>query len=157
MSCWHLGHESKHKKKRIISFSKLDINIPKPFLYHYETNSPSPVRLPYENNTQQQPQDHPVYVSFQSELSEQDKSISKSQSDIIPLIPPFQKNFPISIIAILGISEFSAGLIVLVLELLTFDIAFGLWCSGIYTLTGAATLVLGLLIIKIYDILQSLV
>jgi hypothetical protein len=47
------------------------------------------------------------------------------------------------LIALLGFSELVAGLIVLLLELLVFDIAIGLWCGCIYALTGAAVLVLG--------------
>jgi hypothetical protein len=34
---------------------------------------------------------------------------------------------------------------VLVLELIIFDIALGLWCGGIYALAGASIIVLGLL------------
>ena len=73
---------------------------------------------------------------------------SPYQNTTIPIkstIPPFQRKFPMTSIAILGFFELFAGLIVLVLELLVFDIAVGLWCGGIYALAGAAILVLGLL------------
>lgn len=59
------------------------------------------------------------------------------------MMPSFQRRLPTVLIALLGFFELVAGLIVLVLELLVFDIAIGLWCGGIYALTGAAVLVLG--------------
>jgi hypothetical protein len=107
-----------------------DTTIPTPFIYHYETISSSPVRSSYENNTQQ-----PVYVSFEPNTP----SISK------PITPVFQRKFPIVSVAILGFIEFLSGLIVLMLELIIFDIALGLWCGGIYALAGASIIVLGLL------------
>ena len=46
-------------------------------------------------------------------------------------------------VAMLGFVELSAGLLVLTLELLVFDVSIGVWCGGIYALAGAAALVLG--------------
>ncbi|CAF1291871.1 unnamed protein product [Rotaria sp. Silwood1] len=117
-----------------------NINIPKSFVYHYETIPSSPVRSSYENNTQQQQQ--PVYVSLESNLSDQIKTISKNNINAISIIPPFQRKFPFVTVAILGFFELFAGLIVLALELFTFDIALGLWCGVIYALAGAAIIVL---------------
>jgi len=71
-----------------------NINIPTPFVYHYETVSPSPVRSSYENNTQQ-----PVYVSFESNSPYQIRTISKTAKSIIP---SFQRKFPAVSVAILG-------------------------------------------------------
>jgi hypothetical protein len=50
-------------------------------------------------------------------------------------------------VSILGIFEILGGLIVLLLEILVFDMAVGLWCGFIYVLAGVAALVLGLLLI----------
>jgi hypothetical protein len=61
------------------------------------------------------------------------------------ITPSFQRKFPIVSVAILGFFELIAGLIILSLELIIFDIALGLWCGGIYALAGAAIIVLGLL------------
>jgi hypothetical protein len=47
-------------------------------------------------------------------------------------------------VAILGFLEILSGLMVLVLEILIFDIAIGLWCGFIYILAGVAAIVLGL-------------
>jgi len=112
----------------------IDINISPPFVYHYETISSSPVQSSYENNTQQQP----TYVSFESNSPYKIRTISKE------ITPRFQRKFPIVSVAILGFFEFFSGLIVLALELLIFDIALGLWCGVIYALAGAAIIVLGL-------------
>ncbi|CAF2060497.1 unnamed protein product [Rotaria magnacalcarata] len=114
-----------------------NINNPISFICHYETTSSSPIRSSYENNMQLSQQ--PIYVSLESTLSD---DISKPNRDTIPIIPPFQRKFPSLIVTILGIFELSAGFIVLTLELLTFNIAFGLWCGGIYTLAGVAIIVL---------------
>ncbi|CAF1065125.1 unnamed protein product [Rotaria sordida] len=114
-----------------------NINIPTSFGYHYETISSSPVRSSCKNNTQQ-----PVYVSLEPNLPDQITTISNSNTNVLPVIPPFQRKFPIVTVAILGFFELFAGLIVLALELLTFDISLGLWCGGIYTLAGAAIIVL---------------
>ncbi len=45
--------------------------------------------------------------------------------------------------AFLGFFEIFGGLIVLVLEVLVFDIAVGLWCGFIYALAGIAAMILG--------------
>jgi len=111
-------------------------SIPTSFVYHYETIPSSPVRSSYENNTQ------PVYVSFESNSPYQIRSISKDNTTAKSITPPFQRKFPIVPVAILGFFELFAGLIVLVLELIIFDIALGLWCGGIYALAGAAIIVL---------------
>ena len=110
-----------------------DINIPRAFLHPYETIPSSSVRSSDENNTQQ-----PVYVSFQSNSPYQIGTTAK------PITPSFQRKFPFVPVAIFGFFELITGLIILALELIIFDIAFGLWCGGIYALAGAATLVLGL-------------
>jgi hypothetical protein len=57
--------------------------------------------------------------------------------------PQFQRHFPTMFIVVLGLIEFLSGLIILVLELLVFDIAIGLWCAAIDVIAGAAILVLG--------------
>ncbi len=49
---------------------------------------------------------------------------------------------------LLGFSEILSGLIILILEILIFNIGIGLWCGFIYVLAGMAAIVLGLLIIK---------
>ncbi len=59
------------------------------------------------------------------------------------LTPPFQKKLPIIPVVVLGFFEVLSGLIVIVLEILVFDIAIGLWCGFIYVLAGVAALVLG--------------
>jgi hypothetical protein len=118
----------------------LDITIPTSFSYHYETISSSPVRSSNENNTQQ-----PVYVSFESNSPYQIRTISKTNTTAKSITPSFQRKFPFVSVAILGFFELIAGLIVLALELIIFDIALGLWCGGIYALAGAAVIVLGLL------------
>jgi hypothetical protein len=107
----------------------IDSDIPKSSPYE-TVASLSPSRSFYENNTQQ-----PVYISFESNLP----SITKENST-----PPFQKKLPIIPVAILGVFEILSGLGVLVLEILVFDIAIGLWCGFIYALAGAAAMVLGL-------------
>jgi hypothetical protein len=100
--------------------------------YQYETVlSSSPIRSFYENNNNNTEQ--PTYISF--ELNS--PSISPS------LTPPFQKKLPIIPVAILGFIEVLSGLMVIVLEILVFDIAIGLWCGFIYVLAGMAALVLG--------------
>jgi hypothetical protein len=71
-------------------------------------------------------------------------SIAKESSTSISLIPPFQKKLPIIPVIILGFFELLGGLIVLILEVLVFDIAVGLWCGLIYGIAGAAAIVLGL-------------
>ncbi|CAF2550418.1 unnamed protein product [Rotaria sp. Silwood2] len=114
-----------------------NISIPTSFVYPYETISSSPVRSSYENNTQQ-----PVYVSLEPNLPDQIKTISKNNTNALSIIPLFQRKFPIVTVAILGFFELFAGLIVLTLELFTFDIALGLWCGAIYALAGAAIIVL---------------
>jgi hypothetical protein len=103
--------------------------------------SSSPVRSSHENNTQQ-----PAYVSFESNSPYQIQTNSTAKS----IIPSFQRKFPIVSVAILGFFELIAGLIILSLELIIFDIAIGLWCGGIYALAGAAIIVLGLLKRKIF-------
>jgi hypothetical protein len=117
----------------------IDINIPTSFIGHYETIPSSPVRSSYENNTQQ-----PVYVSFESNPFNPIRTFSEKS-----IIPPFQRRFPIASVAILGFFELIAGLIILALELLVFDIAVGLWCGGVYALAGAAIIVLGMLKINV--------
>jgi hypothetical protein len=117
----------------------IDPTIPTPSIYHYETISSSPVRSSYENNTQQQP----VYVSFQPNSPYQITTIPTFNRTAKSIIPPFQRKFPIVPVAILGLFELLAGLIVLALELLIFDIALGLWCGSIYALAGASIIVLG--------------
>ena len=100
---------------------------PSRFIYHYETiSSLSPGRSPYENNMQSQ------------STSTSSPSIAKE------IIPPFQKKLLIIPVIILGVFEILGGLIVLVLEVLVFDIAVGLWCGLIYGIAGAAAIVLGL-------------
>jgi type IV secretory pathway VirB6-like protein len=114
----------------------LDINIPRSFVYQYETNSSSsPVRSLSEQNTQQ-----PVYVSLESNSPYQFETFKTAKS----ITPSFQRKFPFVSVAILGFFELISGLIVLGLEFIIFDIALGLWCGGIYALAGAAIVVLGL-------------
>jgi hypothetical protein len=86
----------------------------------------------YENNNTQQP----TYVSVEGNLP-----------SISTLTPSFQKKLSIIPVAILGCFEILGGLSVLILEILVFDIAVGLWCGFIYVLAGTAAIVLGLLII----------
>jgi len=62
------------------------------------------------------------------------------------ITPSFQKKLPIIPVAILGLFEILSGLTVLVLEILIFDIAIGLWCGFIYVFAGLAAIILGLLI-----------
>ncbi|UJR09304.1 hypothetical protein I4U23_013547 [Adineta vaga] len=97
-------------------------------IYQYETVS-SPFRSFYQNSTQQ-----PAYVSFESIPPSIDKETT--------LTPAFQKTLPIIPVIILGFFEIFGGLIVLVLEVLVFDIAVGLWCGFIYALAGIAAIVL---------------
>lgn len=71
-------------------------------------------------------------------------SLELNSTTVIPsLTPPFQKQLPIIPVLILGILEIISGLMVLVLEILIFDIAIGLWCGFIYILAGMAAVVLG--------------
>lgn len=80
------------------------------------------------------------------------ESDSPYQTTTVPILelptqsitPSFQRNFPVIPVAILGFLEFLAGLIILTLEFIIFDIALGLWCGSVYALAGAAILVLGL-------------
>lgn len=112
----------------------IPISSPARVVYQYETvTSPSsPIRSFYENSTQQ-----PTYISFE----ENSTSIMKETPSSI--IPSFQKKLPIIPVVILGIFEILSGLLVLILEILIFDIAIGLWCGFIYILAGVAALVLG--------------
>ncbi|CAF2680189.1 unnamed protein product [Rotaria sp. Silwood2] len=104
-------------------------------IYPYETIvSSSPIRSLYENNNTQQS----ACVSYESNLSSLTKEISITRS----FTPPFQKNLPTIFVAVLGLFEILGGLIVLVLEVLIFDIAIGLWCGFIYALAGTAAIVL---------------
>ena len=103
-------------------FPDTDPSIPRS-LYQYDT-----VRSNYENQTQQ-----PTYMS-----------VELNATSVIPsLTPPFQKRLSIVPVLILGILEIASGLMVLVLEILIFDIAIGLWCGFIYILAGVAAIVLG--------------
>jgi hypothetical protein len=112
----------------------IDINIPTSFVHQYATNSSSSTIR--SHNTQQ-----PVYVSLESNLPYQIENVFPTAKSIIP---SFQRKFPFVSVAILGFFELISGLIVLALELIIFDITFGLWCGGIYALAGAAIIVLGL-------------
>lgn len=75
-------------------------------------------------------------TTYESNLS----SITKQTS----LIPAFQKKLPILVVIILGLFEILGALIVIILEILIFDIAIGLWCGFIYGLAGVAAIVLGM-------------
>ena len=101
----------------------------------YETilSSASPPRTPYENDSK------PVYASFQSSLPSMGTASPTSSSRI----PPFQRKLPIFPVLILGLLEVLGGLAVMILEILVFDIAIGLWCGLIYALAGAAAIVFG--------------
>lgn len=59
------------------------------------------------------------------------------------MTPPFQKKLSVIPVVILGLAEIASGLMVLILEILIFDIAIGLWCGFIYLLAGMAAIVLG--------------
>jgi len=123
----------------IYDFIDTDIPIspPSQTLDQYETVAPSsPIQSFYENNVQQ-----PTYISFESNSP---SSITKETLTISSLTPPFQKKLPIIPVAILGFLEILSGLMVLILEILIFDIAIGLWCGFIYILAGVAAIVLGL-------------
>ncbi|CAF1013121.1 unnamed protein product [Rotaria sordida] len=111
-------------------------DIPTISSYPYETivSSSSPIRSLYENNNTQQS----ACVSYESDSSSLTKEISINRS----FTPPFQKKLPIIFVVILGLFEIFGGLIVLILELLIFDIAIGLWCGFIYVLAGIAAIVL---------------
>jgi hypothetical protein len=91
----------------------------------------------YENNNNTQ---QPIYISFEANLP----SITK---EISTITPSFQEKLSIIPVSILGIFEILGGLIVLLLEILVFDMAVGLWCGFIYVLAGVAAVVLGLLLI----------
>jgi hypothetical protein len=108
------------------------ISSPSRTVYQYETVALSPP-IQYENSIQQ-----PTYISFESNSPYITKEISTT--------PAFQKKLPIIPVAILGLFEILSGLTVLVLEILIFDIAIGLWCGFIYVLAGMAAIILGLLI-----------
>ena len=102
--------------------SRVDITALTSFSHHYDTLPPSPVRSSVEPSSQP-----PFYISLDSS----------------PASPSFQRRFPMAFVAMLGFIELSAGLLVLTLELLVFDVSIGVWCGGIYALAGAAALVLG--------------
>jgi hypothetical protein len=74
--------------------------------------------------------------------------MKESSTTSSSLTPPFQKKLPIIPVTLLGFSEILSGLIILILEILIFNIGIGLWCGFIYVLAGMAAIVLGLLIIK---------
>jgi len=108
------------------------ISSPSRTVYQYETVAlSSPIQ--YENSIQQ-----PTYISFEPNSPYITKEISTT--------PAFQKKLPIIPVTILGLFEILSGLTVLVLEILIFDIAIGLWCGFIYVLAGMAAIILGLLI-----------
>lgn len=102
-------------------------------LYETILSSASPPRTPYENEIK------PVYTSFQSILP----STGAESPTSTNLIPPFQRKLPILPVLIVGLLEIVGGLSVLILEILVFDIAIGLWCGLIYALSGAAAIVFG--------------
>ena len=60
-------------------------------------------------------------------------------------MPSFQRKLPIIPMIILGSMEILSGLAVLIMEILIFDIAIGVWCGFIYLIAGIVTLILGLL------------
>jgi len=107
----------------------IPISSPSRSVCQYETVA-SPIRSLYENN--------PTYISFESNLPSITKGISTDSS----LTPPFQKKLPIIPVVILGFFEILSGLTVVVLEILVFDIAIGLWCGFIYILAGVAAVIL---------------
>lgn len=122
-------------------FFKIETTTSASPVYEYEKISPSPVRSPYENNTQHRLQQQtPFYISFESKSSDAISTVSNT----IPIIPSFQRQFPTITVAILGFFELFSGVIILAFELYTFDLALGLWCGGFYTLAGIAIVVLGL-------------
>ena len=102
-------------------------------LYETILSSASPPRTPYENEVK------PVYASFQSSLP----STGTESPTTTNLIPPFQRKLPILPVLIVGLLEIVGGLSVVILEILVFDIAIGLWCGLIYALAGAAAIVFG--------------
>jgi hypothetical protein len=77
---------------------------------------------------------------LESNLPHQIENVSTAKS----MNPSFQRKFPFISVAILGFLELISGIIVLALELIIFDITLGLWCGGIYALSGAAVIILGL-------------
>lgn len=77
----------------------------------------------------------------QSSISDSNLTSNTSQTS---LTPPFQKKLPILFVIILGFFEIVGGLLVLVLEILIFDIGIGLWCGIIYAFAGTAAIVFGL-------------
>jgi hypothetical protein len=62
-----------------------------------------------------------------------------------PSIPAFQRKLPIIPVLMLGSFELICGLFVLILEILVFDIAIGVWCGFIFALAGVAAIVFGIL------------
>lgn len=101
----------------------LSIMSPSRTFYQYET---IPIRSFYENSQN---------LVETNELNRKDPSI----------VPSFQQNLPIILMIILGSMEILSGLAVLVMEILIFDIAIGLWCGSIYLIAGIATLILVIL------------
>ncbi|CAF1141449.1 unnamed protein product [Rotaria sp. Silwood1] len=107
-------------------------------IYPYETIVlSSPIRSLYENNNNTQ---QSAFISYESNLSS--SSSTKEISITRSFTPPFQKKLPIIFVIILGLFEIFGGLIVLIFEILIFDIAIGLWCGFIYALAGVAAIVL---------------
>jgi hypothetical protein len=102
---------------------------PRTIVYQYETLA-SPSRTFYENSTEQS-----AYIPFESIPAATTKETSPT--------PPFQRKLPSIPVATLGFFEILGGLAVLILEVLVFDIAVGLWCGCIYALAGIAAIVLG--------------
>ncbi|CAF2132174.1 unnamed protein product [Rotaria magnacalcarata] len=99
-------------------------------IYEYETVAPSsPVQSLHENDIPQS-----ACISYESNLS--------SMTHQTSLIPAFQKKLPVVFVTVLGLFEILGGLLVIILEILIFDIAIGLWCGFIYLLAGVAAIVL---------------
>jgi hypothetical protein len=115
---------SNNEENSIIDLIFLDTDTPISPRYPYET-----IQSFYENNNTQQP----AYISFELNSPSINPSIT----------PPFQKKLPVIPVAILGVFELLSGLTIIILEILVFDIAIGLWCGFIYVIAGMAALVLG--------------
>ena len=115
-------NDRRHTLDLVFIDATISTSLPARLTDHYETLS---ARLSYENCRQ--------LDSVSRVSSSEDRS----------LLPPFQRLLPIVPVAILGSFEVFAGVIVLILEVLIFDIAVGLWCGLIYALAGVAAIVFG--------------
>jgi len=114
---------STQTQKSLFLDADLSTLSPSRTFYQYET---IPIRSFYENSQ------NLVEIN---ELHRKDPSI----------VPSFQRKLPIIPMIILGSMEILSGLAVLIMEILIFDIAIGVWCGFIYLIAGIVTLILGLL------------